>query len=320
MKRYYKGMPIAILSGDIIVRKKNPKAAKSRLSVQIAGGIGNQLFMLYGGLYISEYLEKSIKYNLLDSRKISKLHPGFNIQSLGLVRNVEVHNDFVSCFQKVLWKAKKIECINFTKSRLLKKTFVAEEIGYVNPVFIPVETQFLSGYFQSWRYFELLTEKPVLNQSCLPSPSDWFQNMKNDIETQEPSVIHVRRGDYRLAENRKIGLLSARYYRQAITLLDPSKPVWVFSDSPELVESELQDVGRKLVFVNPPKESDPVESLLLMSMARAIVISNSTYSWWAAYLSRANTRILAPSKWYENQQDPADLFPHNWERIESRWQ
>jgi hypothetical protein len=299
--------------------KRTQEVNKPRLTVEIAGGLGNQLFMLYGGLYFSQYLDKELKYNTLDLGKISGSHPGLNIQGLGLLQTDEAENYLFAWLQKFLWKLRRFIQIDHIGRNFLASTFVTPEIGFISPHSVPPETRFLRGYFQSWKYFELLPEKPILNHECIPSPSDWFKKMKEEIGTNAPTVIHVRRGDYGLAENRSIGLLSVEYYRHALSILDVSKPIWVFSDSPEIVETELQSVKRELIFIKPPQESDPVESLLLMSLASEIVISNSTFSWWAAYLSGASTRILAPAKWYESQPDPVDLIPCNWERIESRW-
>ncbi len=294
--------------------KRNKEIERSTLAVEIAGGLGNQLFMLYGGLYFGKHLNREVRYNTLELSRMSRLHPGLNLQSLGLINKEETEVRTRAWLQRVSWKLKK-----YTKLKFSSFVFVAKEIGYVAPQSVPSETRFLRGYFQSWKYYEYLSEKPILNIDCIPSPSDWFRKMKKEVETAAPVVLHVRRGDYGLSENRFIGLLSTKYYERALSFLDPSKPIWVFSDSPELVENELQCIDRELVFIKPPKESDPVESLLLMSLASEIVISNSTFSWWAAFLSGKNARILAPSKWYELQPDPVDLIPDKWERIESSW-
>lgn len=286
---------------------------------EIAGGLGNQLFMLYGGLYFGKHLNRKVRFNTYELTRVSRLHPGLNLQSLGLIDKEDTENHIFSWFQRVLWKLKKGQKFEKGIRKFGAFIFIAKEIGFVAPENVPPETKFLKGYFQSWKYYELLSEKPTLNLDCIPSPSDWFRKMKKEMEIAAPVIIHVRRGDYERAENRFIGLLSSEYYERALTFLDSTKPIWVFSDSPDLVQSELQYIDRDLVFINPPKESDPVESLLLMSWASEIVISNSTFSWWAAFLSEKNARILAPSKWYELQPDPVDLIPDNWERIQSSW-
>ena len=96
--------------------------------------------------------------------------------------------------------------------------------------------------------------------------------------------------------------------------------MWIFTDSPQLVLEEFGYLKDKVEIVTPPSNSDPIESLLLLSMASEIMISNSTFSWWAAQIANENTKIYAPSKWFESENDPKDLIPEHWPKIESQWE
>lgn len=290
-----------------------------KLSVEIAGGLGNQLFMFYGGLFFSKYLGRELEFSTSDLAKIKNTHPGLNLCELGLLGEKKTYSALLSWVQKVVWKIKKNCQIGFLCEKLFPAFQCLQEIGFAEPHTVLTETRFLKGYFQTWRYFDLLPEKPILNYDSIPYPSAWFKEMMIEIERKKPAVVHVRRGDYGLKENKSIGLLSAKYYDQAVSHLDQSKQIWIFSDSPDLVKSELNYKGKDIVFIRPPNDSDPVESLLLMSMAPEIVISNSTFSWWAAFLSGGNSRVFAPTKWYKSQLDPVDLIPGGWMRIESKW-
>jgi hypothetical protein len=55
-----------------------------------------------------------------------------------------------------------------------------------------------------------------------------------------------------------------------------------------------------------------------MSMGKFLVISNSTYSWWAGRISSAE-KIIAPNKWFKGINDPKSIYPPNWQKIESSW-
>ena len=56
-----------------------------------------------------------------------------------------------------------------------------------------------------------------------------------------------------------------------------------------------------------------------MSKGIAIVISNSTFSWWSAAFSKPGTSVYYPSKWFKALDDPEDLIPRDWTPIESEW-
>jgi hypothetical protein len=61
-----------------------------------------------------------------------------------------------------------------------------------------------------------------------------------------------------------------------------------------------------------------VELLVEMSTFQTILISNSTFSWWAAFINTKATRIYFPSPWFRNSPDPIELTPDNWVAIPVR--
>ena len=73
-----------------------------------------------------------------------------------------------------------------------------------------------------------------------------------------------------------------------------------------------------ITFVDTKKD---ISDLYLMSKFKNIIIANSTFSWWAAYLGLQNKKVLAPIEWFgkkrtnNNLVETKDLMPDNWLRI-----
>ena len=294
------------------------------LEVELAGGLGNQLFMFYAGLQIGKFLDKEIVFNISDFSRISKIHPGHNLQTLGLLNNKNLI--YRPCSKQGLF-AQKIKNSNkligaLTSLKMIQKppTFQSPEIGYIDLNLIPADSQKIKGYFQTWKYFANLNPKPILSSDSLVYKTPWFLEKTQQVNDISPIALHIRKGDYLLKRNRKNGILANSYYRSILEQTEMDSPIWVFTDSPKLVSEEFREFGSRLEIIDPPDKSDPVESLLLMSMTSEIIISNSTYSWWAATLSKKGTKVYAPSKWFKLAEDPKDLINCEWQRVTSEWE
>jgi hypothetical protein len=293
------------------------------LFIEIDGGLGNQLFMFYAGLFLAEKLDKNIVFNLSRLKKVNKKPMPHTISSLGMLNNFETFSGkklLMTPSQKYHIKRKVYEKFNCEVNDLTTRTFFeSDEIGYIPDSKVPRETQFIKGYFQTWKYFESLKKKPILDYSKLEKPTQWLDFSLAEIKQADPFVLHVRRGDYREPKNQSIGCLSVEYFEEVIKKFGGDQEIWVFSDSIEKVQVEFEGISRKVKFIKPPRESDPVESLILMSNASRIAISNSTFSWWAAKFGDQRSTIITPEQWFKNRSDPLDLLPESWIKVRSHW-
>lgn len=128
-------------------------------------------------------------------------------------------------------------------------------------------------------------------------------------------AVHVRRGDLLTQEpgfQPALTVDAPDYYRTALDVIDPMgvMPVVVFSDDPDWCEVNMPTlVGRSSVDIwqGKPRSHIPREyrnqtpmdwvDLQLMSRFPHIVMSNSTYAWWSAWLNECPD-VLYPSRWY----------------------
>ena len=181
------------------------------------------------------------------------------------------------------------------------------------------------GYFQSWRYFDSIGDLNLINEIRMKGGGAWFNSTSNLISrSKKPLGIHVRRGDYGV--HQKHGMLSSKYYQAALQELRLRgvewEDVWVFSDQIDSAQSELSnifDASSNVYYVKPPESSNSLESLFLMSKFSNLIIANSTFSWWAATLGSKKKNIVCPEKWFAEMEDPTDLCPDNWLKVQSDW-
>jgi hypothetical protein len=180
------------------------------------------------------------------------------------------------------------------------------------------------GYFQDYKFLDFLERQKKLTSLTLSNPSPWFLNLQEDACESKPIIVHIRRGDY-LNHAETIGVLDFAYFKNALDQTSPNEnsEFWIFSDSVDVAKdfaafAHLPDLRTRVI--QAPTDSPDAESMLLMTLGSALIISNSTFSWWGAYLNKNADLIITPKKWFKNLDDHPNLIPRNWINCESVWQ
>jgi hypothetical protein len=181
-------------------------------------------------------------------------------------------------------------------------------------------TTFL-GYWQTEKYFnrDLVLQKMFWRYPL----SDQSQRVANAIEQAGKSSVflHVRRGaDYKRSDHH--GVLTMKYFNEAtrrIRAQVSDVKFFVFGDDHDFMRQNF--FGPEFVLVNhiPPDTSLLHEDMQLMSFCKHGVISNSSFSWWAAWLGDQSDRfIFAPKRWFGSQTpvETCDIVPDRWTRLE----
>lgn len=117
-------------------------------------------------------------------------------------------------------------------------------------------------------------------------------------------AIHVRRGDY-VNNPFYVDLTQTDYYKKAMAEF-PDEKFMVFSDDIEWCQK--QDIFTGCSF----SEHDEVKDLNLMASCKGIIMANSSFSWWGAYLS--NAKVIAPKEWYSDKVERTKLLK-SWTRL-----
>lgn len=123
--------------------------------------------------------------------------------------------------------------------------------------------------------------------------------------------IHVRRGDY-VGNPFHVDLSATDYFDRAIAL-SSGKKFLVFSDDAAWCKEHFNDADMFQVM-----EGTQLEDFNMLASCETQIISNSSFSWWTAYLCPApNKRIIAPKaeKWFHDGVARVGL-PGTWEQID----
>lgn len=95
-----------------------------------------------------------------------------------------------------------------------------------------------------------------------------------------------------------MGVCNEEYFQRGIRYIrsrHKNATIFFFSDDIEWVKKNIKVEGP--AYYESGKDT-LWEKMLLMSSCKHFVISNSTFSWWAQYLSQNNDKIVvAPTRW-----------------------
>ena len=135
------------------------------------------------------------------------------------------------------------------------------------------------GYFQHEEYFKHRRNE-ILE---LFRPADEFKTKINKYSHLFGNIsLHVRRHMY---VDLKI-TLKRKYYDNAILALPKDMKILIFSDDISWCKENF--IGDRFVFID---EMDYI-TIYIISKMKYHIISNSTFSWWGAWLSEYNDKVI----------------------------
>lgn len=164
-----------------------------------------------------------------------------------------------------------------------------EEVEYWEDLdfLLKPEHYLLKTYLQNQNFF--LSRDFVTNLFNLKNIS--VADCYNDIlEKNICMSLHVRRNDYVHIQH-ILPCQTVEYYQYAVEQLGNYEHLFIFSDDQDWCKDNFSFKNSTVV------SEDEISTMKMMSMCQKHVISNSTFSWWGAYLS-ASDDVVMPSKWF----------------------
>lgn len=291
---------------------------KSGIFIELSGGVGNQLFMYFAGLSLALRLGVDLVCSRKIDDKAENLHPG-SIESLDLLciwDQAKLNISEITTQERIQRRLSRMDStiLNFLLPNF--KYFESATIGYDSRIYRLKAGSSLRGYFQSFRYYEdckrFVDASSILK---LRNPSQKYLSLRNEFRTGNICAVHVRRQDYRFHQN-TIGKLSATYYLNALSKLNDVMDIdqfYVFSDDAKESKDLLSNIlPTNTIWAEDLEDLNPIETLILMSSAKAIIAANSSYSASAAIIANEGTQVFAPDQWFIGQEDPVGLIPSHW--------
>ena len=203
----------------------------------------------------------------------------------------------------------------------------------------------LMGYFQSDKYFtdvqdqiyaKIQLKEQQQGVKTMFEDSSWFSHGATTI------ALHFRIGDYAYIQD-KHPILPLDYYRKALQHIVSNVPssdlykqdnattsvkfnVLIFNQACDnaVISDHMRELkadpafAKRCRFYKVPDMFEDWKQLLLMSVCDHNIIANSTFSWWGAYFNQNPVKMVCyPSVWFGPglKHDTRDLFPANWIKI-----
>lgn len=276
------------------------------MTINLKGGLGNQLFQLFSLMGIS----KKNNYKYLIDKKYESDRKTYWDTILASLPNCDNSLESIS-------KNNNSEIFIVNEQRFSQYSdFELDNKIYPNVL--------LNGYFQSFFYFEqirdfvfdtLITKQ---DKNIMETVNSIYNEIKNKYTNKKMVFIHRRTGDFNDEKhNGYFPILSIDdYYKKAISQFNQDDCVFIiFSNEPVPTIEEFNFLKNKEFVI----QEDYIEFLLMTKMDAA-VLSNSTFSIWAAYLMDyyRNKKIICPKYWFREWDiHRLDFFENHWIFIEN---
>lgn len=278
-------------------------------TIEIMGGLGNQLFQIF----------------TLISYSIKNKKPFF------------FENKPITCGErkKYYWDTPLLNKLKgFIKLPLHQQLLYQEPFFHYAPIPLAKDNRAnvkLYGYFQSYKYFEEYKELIFKMINLKESQLQIKEKIKPISSYENVVSLHFRVGDY-AHQPQNHPLMPIEYYEKALEQLivdTNGKNDWIilyFCEENDLVyvnekiHTLKQNMKfKELTFMKVPGELDDWEQMLLMSLCQHHIIANSTFSWWGAYFSRGGGMVYYPNKWFGlalGEKKMEDLFlEEGWKKV-----
>lgn len=300
---------------------------RNTIYLPLQGRIGNQLFQYALARKIQLSMPKDTIIIMDDSDIIrckwenSLTH--YNLPNVNYTHDSIIQNEYKLSKQYLLRKIYRL----LTRKRNYIDKYEIEKIlntffningmffcenGYIEPKLNLKQPIYLEGYFQSHKYFDDIKEN-LLSLFDGRQFSEYERYPGLDKLQSRNSVCISIKVEHNIGSC-MYDVCSMNYWESAIRYISKivDNPLFfICSDNVDYVLEYLIDTS-KYDYIVQAKNMPVHVSLAAMSECKHFIIGNTTFGWWAQYLSKYQNKIVvAPSKWM-SIDIPIDLYQNDW--------
>lgn len=291
--------------------------------LKVIGGLGNQMFEIAFARVLSLEFDEKIYLDLSVYKKYKiRCFSVLNLKVSDFIGYIEdtklpiFKHLYLKLSQKIYHVYQKVVKLVTKSDRIGKKPYdiltkgglyYNFDVYYYQTSKSNREIKCLYGYFQSEKYFEKYKQQITEDLKVKIPPTDREKKLLEEIKSCNAVGVSMRLGDDYVKSSLLNVCTEDFYYKGMDYIYNKNKDVvfYIFSD-------DIDRAKKQFKFKYPVRYVDgfkDYESLRLMYSCKNFVISNSSFSWWGAYLSSNPDKIIvAPSKWYNNSKEKSDIY------------
>jgi hypothetical protein len=297
--------------------------------VRLSGGLGNQMFQYAFGFFLATKNNTVVKMDQsLLLKKSNNKNAVYRDYSMGFF---SLSGTFASDFEQYRFKAPSSHSYSYrlffkVRNILFSSATAYQTMHRFEPIHLNLKNCCIVGRWQSELYFEPVKEELKKEFQFKNELPEVYKTYAVNIKREDSVGVHVRRGDYVTNElyAGSIGALSESYYQEAINLMKlkmAKARFFVFSEDLDWCKDTIK--GDDITFVDSRGLQNSTEcDLHLISLCKHHIISNSTFSWWGAWLGeRSDSIVIAPEKWAKMAEYiPPLIVPDRWLKINNHFE
>jgi len=291
--------------------------------VKLMGGLGNQMFQYaYAMSLAKEYDEDIIidssfyrdeKRIALDVFQIGN-HENWTtaINEKERVRVTKAQKKY-----RILQKAKRVLLRteelgeSWFKRNVQKGYYFNFDPYYYRFIKTDQNNKYIYGYFQSEKYFSNCSDLIKKTFQLSVPLSENAVGILDEINNSNSVALHIRLGDYKKLRNFYLDVCTPEYYKKALDLVIKriaNPKIFVFTNDISGVRQVLS-LPQESVIVDNTKDYEDFE---LIRNCKHVILSNSSFSWWASYLNQNENKLLiGPTPWFSTLKKQSDIYTSN---------